>query len=214
MTPGSPVERLIIRCYGAALLSYPSEFRQWYQADMLEAFVAHSMRRRARGPASQLAFWLRAFGEVIPSAVRVRLEGSGHRQRFAPSNDNDPRTARGEFMTSVWQDIRYAIRTLRRTPLITAVALATLALGIGANTAIFSVINGVLFNPMSAPDAGRVMFLHGVQEGGGFSAVSYNSFLEYRDQMRGPSNTLRSCAHKAWPSPAAGVPPSESAGCS
>ncbi len=85
-------------------------------------------------------------------------------------------------MKSVWQDMRYAVRTLRRTPLITAIALATLALGIGANTAIFSVINGVLFNPMSAPDAERVMFLYEVRDGGGFTSISYASFLEYRDQ--------------------------------
>ncbi|MEE8061689.1 MAG: ABC transporter permease [Gemmatimonadales bacterium] len=182
MAPSSLMERLVARCYGTALLTYPPDFRRWYGADMIAAFEAHSMRRRTRGFASQVAFWFRAFGEVIPSAIRVRLEGSGHRQRFAPSNDHDPRTARGEFMKSVWQDMRYAVRTLRRTPLITAIALATLALGIGANTAIFSVINGVLFNPMSAPDAERVMFLYEVRDGGSFTSISYTSFLEYRDQ--------------------------------
>ena len=129
MAPSSWMERLVARCYGTALLTYPPDFRRWYGADMIAAFEAHSMRRRTRGFASQVAFWFRAFGEVIPSAIRVRLEGSGHRQRFAPSNDHDPRTARGEFMKSVWQDMRYAVRTLRRTPLITAIALATLALG-------------------------------------------------------------------------------------
>jgi hypothetical protein len=82
----------------------------------------------------------------------------------------DCRDARGtRWLEDLWQDFRHAARTLRQRPAFTAVGALTLALGIGASTAIFSAVNPILFEPLPYPHASRIVMIwdtfHGMRPG-------------------------------------------------
>jgi predicted permease len=82
-------------------------------------------------------------------------------------------------METLWHDVRFGVRTLRQNLGITAIAVLTLALGIGANTAIFSMVNSLLLKPLPVRDAGRIAVLGFHQKKG--SEQSQFSLSEYRD---------------------------------
>src|SRR5690348_18499106 len=96
------------------------------------------------------------------------------------------RDARGtRWLEDLLQDFRFALRTLRQRAGFAAVALATLALGIGATTVMFTVINGVLLKPLSYPDPERLVTLHGHTEKYGDQwGISYTNYLDLKHASR------------------------------
>ncbi|HEY2467103.1 MAG TPA: ABC transporter permease [Terracidiphilus sp.] len=82
-------------------------------------------------------------------------------------------------MNAFVHDVRYALRMLLKARGFTAIALLTLALGIGANTTLFSVVNGVLLNPLPYPGSNRIVAVHEKNAGQDHAPISYLNFLDW-----------------------------------
>lgn len=88
-------------------------------------------------------------------------------------------------LDGIWRDLRYTIRTWSRNPGFTAIAVLVLAAGIGANTAVFSVVSAILLRPLPGiTDPGRLVSLFRVQNGDTFDNMGYPDYRDYRDRNR------------------------------
>lgn len=88
---------------------------------------------------------------------------------------------RNKIMNNFWQDLRYGARTLLRKPGFTAIAILSLALGIGANTSIFSIVNSALLKPLPVEDPDRLVYIFGGTRNNPYSVCAYPEYIDYRD---------------------------------
>src|SRR5215467_2983615 len=87
-------------------------------------------------------------------------------------------------MTTLARDLAYAVRMLLTAPVFSTIAVLTLALGIGTNTALFSVVNGVLLNPLGYPRSGELMVVSETRPGDRHSPIEYPNFLDWQRETR------------------------------
>ena len=133
-----------------------SQIRSWLRAATQRSRMESEMD-------TELRFHIEAFAEDLVRAGTPREEALRRaRVEFGGIEGvkEECREARGvSFVESLLQDLRYGIRVLRKNSGFAAIAILTLALGIGANTAVFTVVNGVLLRPMPFPEANRLFLV-------------------------------------------------------
>src|SRR6185295_10414366 len=171
-SPADTLYRLLLR-------ALPREVRHDFGEDMVQMFRDYRRDQRGR-PIGLIALWAAAIGDVAAQAARARSATS-------VAGRTDVRSAgqaAGVFMRSVSFDIRHGFRLLRHYPATSLLALVTLALGIGANTAIFSVIDTVLLRSLPYPEPDRVVMMleQRPKESASPSPASPADFLDWRSR--------------------------------
>jgi putative ABC transport system permease protein len=129
----------------------------------------------------QIADWDRLTRDLrTADAVHVRPALDRVSDRYAAPYGTDPGVI--TMFVQMLHDARYAVRQLARTPAFTTVALLTLALGIGASTTIFSVVNGVLLRPLPFPEPDALVRVHEIVPQYGQFSVAPANLLDWRQQ--------------------------------
>jgi putative ABC transport system permease protein len=135
------------RLYRLLLLAFPAGFRERFGGDMTAAFLQLARERRSSGGViGVIGLWVRTLADIAANAWAVHAAAGAHRRH--PHGDKRMRN----LWSSIVQDVRYAGRTVRRAPGVAAVVVATMALGIGASSAIVSLVRAVMLRPLPYHD--------------------------------------------------------------
>jgi putative ABC transport system permease protein len=173
------------RAYRLLLRLYPAELRADYGDELVHFFRERSREPRYRGsPLGAPRFWTHILLDLFATAVAERLRSAAAAARARRDHSRRGRHDHsGDPMGTLVQDARYALRTLLARPAFSAVAVLTLAIGIGANATIFSVTNELLLRPLPFPEPDRLVTVWSVREGDR-AGVSYPDLMDYRSESR------------------------------
>jgi putative ABC transport system permease protein len=163
-------DRLAVRLFRFAARSFPRGLAERHTSEMVADFEAELARRAP----NVTLFCLRATLDVAFVGLVERW-----RRRHRSSDTRRP-------LSMLGHDLRFGIRTLARSPAFASIAILTLGLGIGANAAIFSVIDAVLLRPLPFREAERVVGISESREAKGWTTVSFTlaNFWDLRDRQR------------------------------
>src|SRR6201996_2738577 len=156
---------------------------EWGSSFRCKPYRASSSRPFSTGDA-QLFMWI--LSHNLPSPRRPPADRVLCYRHQHPANGvslDSPPPLPEYIMSAFLQDLRYAGRMLAKSPGFAAIAILTLALGIAADTTLFSVVNGVLLNPLAYPGSGRLVSINS-NEAVPQIPVSYPNFLDWQRQSR------------------------------
>lgn len=152
------------------LWAYPRHFRD-YHGEELTAFWASQVReQRYRGPLGGVRFIWGVGTDGLVSGCKMRWKGS---------NKGDG------MMRSFWTDLLYARRALTGAPLFTVLAVLTLALGVGATTAVFAVVDAVVLRPLPYPEPDQLVMVLPTTDPTKTAQVGWSDFRDWREQVSG-----------------------------
>jgi len=170
-TPPSPLFHL----YRYFLALYPRDFRRDWGEDLLHTMaVREEHLRSGAGTLRRVRFWIREFWAVARTGIHLRLK-----KRFSSPSGSPGPGSRQPFDRLV-RNLRFAFRQLLRRPGLTVAAVMTIALGIGANTAVFSVVSGILAEPLPYPEPERLVRVFDDHTGFPLFPLSRANFLDFR----------------------------------
>src|SRR5262245_7858078 len=147
------------RLFRRLLRLFPSDFRGDFGDDMTATFRDQHREAARGGTGALMQLWWHTLRGLVATAPR-------------------------EHVDLLEQDVTYGLRVLARAPAFAAAAIVTLALGIGANSAIFTLVDAVLLRPLPFADADRLRWIRGSFSGGDGGRVSPPDFRDYRDRTR------------------------------
>jgi len=178
VTPAANASGLGEQLFALLTRAYPADFRESYGPELLE-FFRTDRQRASRSPITLTAFWTRTITDLARSAIRQ------HRAIRRTNHTGHQPTNRGrEFVNSIIQDLRIAARGLASAPGFTIVAILTLAIGIGANTTIFSAVEVFMLRPLPYANSDELSALYTANTERGWTEVDYSvaDFHAVRDQ--------------------------------
>ena len=177
------------RIYGFLLRVFPTRFRQRFEVGMRYAFRRDLANARGRGFPSAVRFWGRTVADTLRSGIAERLSpalGKSHSavEKLAASYGGSRRGGRVERLG---RDVRHAGRRARKNPGFSIATVLTLGIGIGATTAIYSVVHGVLLKPLPYPESSELVSVgHVVASDGPTRSIGMTdgSYLVYAENSR------------------------------
>ena len=171
--------RVARACLSALL---PADARSSLLAELDHEYLTYIRPATGRLPALAW-YWRQALASVLPAiAMRQR-----RRRRRIMDNESRRGTVVRRWVEQTLQDTRFGLRSLRKRPGFAAAAIATFALGIGANTAIFSIVDAVVLRPLPYPQPDRLIRVWSANPRGiARNRMSPPNFFDFRDQASGP----------------------------
>ena len=162
------------RIYALLLRIYPRAFRERFGEELLFAFTSDWNETKRSGITAAIRLLTLSAADVIANGLRERRSNRWY----------SPRAERDAFMPAFLSDLKFGLRLMLRTPQLTAIAVCTLALGIGLSVSLYSVAHQALVSPLPFRDESRVvmMYEHAPQTGTIRGNVAPANFLDWRER--------------------------------